>query len=302
MLQLAAGSRQRPRSLVCPIRERVVSPIASMDQRFNSISPVGGPDPEEGTGTETSTPLWARRSRIQRLYYRRFPQIAATGIGLNLSIIRTLLCRKMHHKPLVHVIGDSHVRIFRSHKPFLTYRIGPSTAYKLASEHSMFNSRQRLFRVVRWAVRPGEPVLIVFGEIDCRIHIYNAYMRGGKERAVAEVTHDTIERYGKTLKILKGMGMNVFVYSVPPAGKSKLAENIFGYQFYAKPDTRSAINRGFNAALREYCVLHGLKFIDVYSRVVNPEGFIADEYNAGDDVHLNEKAVSFVREYLESEI
>jgi len=166
----------------------------------------------------------------------------------------------------------------------------------LAGSHSTFHSNRRLRRVLRWAVRRGERVILVFGEIDCRIHIYNAYMKNEKRRDFSDLIGEAIARYGGVLDSVKDAGVEVYAYSVPPAGE---AENIFGYSHFASIENRAEIVRTFNAMLGDYCVEHEINFIDVYSRVADGNGLMAAAY-AGDEVHLNSRAVEFVLEDLQA--
>lgn len=279
----------------CNREERLLRGTAA-DNTYNECSRL----PEQ-TGVEsakkfqTEASMLGLRKVVWKLYYRRSPEIAVTGILLNLSILRAMVSSRILRRRTIHVIGDSHTKIFRQRRPFRTYHVGPSTAYKLASDHSTFHSKQRLFRVVRWAVRRDDRVILVFGEIDCRIHIYNTYMKNEKRQAISELIGDTITRYGGVLDTLKRAGVNLFVYSVPPVGE---AENIFGYTHYASIKTRSAINREFNALLNDRCTENGYEFIDVYSKVVDENGLIVKEYE-GDEVHLNDMVVDIVLEQMQ---
>lgn len=234
----------------------------------------------------------------RQLYYRRRLQVVMTGILLNWSIFLAIISSRILGRQEVHVIGDSHTWVFRHHRPFRVYHVGPSTAYMLAREHSTFHSRERLLRVVRWAVRQGDHAILVFGEIDCRIHIYNSYVRNQKKRPITEFIDNTIKNYALIFDALKREGVDFFVLSVPPAGEGA---SIFGYQSPAPTQTRSAINSEFNNLLGECCAKRGFKFIDVYSRVVDKNGFIAEGYT-NDELHLNDKVVEFVLECLREEI
>jgi hypothetical protein len=61
---------------------------------------------------------------------------------------------------------------------------------------------------------------------------------------------------------------------------------------------RPVINRVFNERLNDYCRKRGYSFIDVYSVVVDDEGFIKPEYRSQDGTHLDAVAVELFAEGL----
>ncbi len=92
--------------------------------------------------------------------------------------------------------------------------------------------------------------------------------------------------------------MNFCVYCVSPAAK---VGNEYKYPFYGTPEVRSRINRTFNDKLKAFCQKNGYKFIDIYDKVADENGFMLKEY-AGDEIHLNGKAVGLVRAELREKI
>jgi lysophospholipase L1-like esterase len=138
---------------------------------------------------------------------------------------------------------------------------------------------------------------MVFGEVDCRIHIYNRYVMSGGKLDIEDVIVATVDNYGAVLKEIEGKGIDLYVASVPPGGREG---NVFGVPNYPPPDMRCVINRTFNESLESFCRLNGIKFIDVYSLVVDEHGFIKPEYSYEDGTHLNTTAVRFFEEGLGS--
>ena len=103
-------------------------------------------------------------------------RLARRHIYMKAVYLRSLLRSRVDPRPVVHVMGDSHVGIFLKKKPFVAHWFGPATAYRLKSPTSTTGSNRRLLRVLRHVVREKDKVLLVFGEIDCRVHIYNCLL------------------------------------------------------------------------------------------------------------------------------
>lgn len=141
-----------------------------------------------------------------------------------------------------------------------------------------------------------EKVIMVFGEIDCRIHIYNQFKKKNEQVSISELIHKTIEAYGETLKALRNEGVSVLVFGIPPASHQ---ENIYNYPHYAPPDIRVTINKEFNEGLKKYCEKNNFPFYDIYEKTVDAEGFMSEEY-AYDEIHLDKKVMIYVNEWLKN--
>lgn len=210
------------------------------------------------------------------------------GIKQVINLVRLYaiaLLARIGGQPLIHVIGDSHVQAFKDISLYvLIHRVGPSTAYNLQRKSSTTNSNKQLFKIIGKSNR-RDIFILVFGEIDCRIHIYNQYKKNEGKSTISELIDKTIANYGDVLDQLSQLGINFTVYSVPPAGR---AENTFGSPHYASREMRGMITGEFNQKLKLLCRERGYKFLDVYSAVCDRNGFMCDEY-AFDDTHLNSK-------------
>lgn len=205
-----------------------------------------------------------------------------------------ILNSRLLKKKYIHVIGDSHTWSFENDKRFLSYHIGSATAYNLCASNSRTQSFQKLWKIINRVSPERDIVILVFGEIDCRIHIYNQYKKQNERHSMNLLIDKTIERYGQAMELCKEKNLRFVVYGIPPASKQK---NVYNYPFYAPEEVRVCINRDFNRKLKEYCMKRNWGYIDVYSETVNQSGFMLDTY-ARDEVHLNEKIVPFVWDYL----
>ncbi len=213
---------------------------------------------------------------------------ALRGMALDASIVHSMLKSYVLKQPVVHVVGDSHTAVFEGEKSFIVQRIGPATAYNLKSKVSSTNSNRRLFRVLNHMDITRDTVILVFGEIDCRIHIYNQYMRREKQTPIDELIEKTVSSYGVVLERIDEMGIRFYVYGVPPPSRDDT--DTYGHQHYASPELRACINKRFNESLKEHCELHGYRFIDIHSVISDDEGFMVKEFSS-DPIHLNKKVL-----------
>lgn len=118
----------------------------------------------------------------------------------SLSLKRII--RKFKGEPIIHVIGDSHSLLFQ-HDLFIIHHIGPATAFKLSSNISTTDSKKKSWHILQSLSKNNRNiVLLVFGEIDCRIHIYNASIKQNIPLEVA--VQNTISAYSIFLKELIG--------------------------------------------------------------------------------------------------
>jgi hypothetical protein len=209
----------------------------------------------------------------------------------------TVLCARTLGKPLIHVVGDSHVTPFRGSIAFLAHHLGATTVYNLNKGNSTTKSYEKLFKVID-KVGEMDIVMLCFGEIDCRIHIYYQHKKSNEKYSINELIDRTISHYGLVMAQLKERGVNFCVCCVSPATK---VENEYKYPFYGTPQIRSQINRTFNEKLRAFCETNSYKFIDIYDKVADKDGLMLQEY-AGDEIHLNRKAVALVRAELREKL
>jgi len=209
----------------------------------------------------------------------------------------TVLFVRVLNKPLIHVIGDSHVVPFRGSMPFLAHHLGAATAYNLNRKNSTTKSNEQLFKVID-KLGKRDMVMLCFGEIDCRIHIYYQHKKSDGRYSIEELIDRTIANYGEVLAQLKERGVNFCVYCVSPATE---VGNEYKYPFYGTPEIRSQINWTFNEKLRAFCQKNGYAFIDIYDMVSDKDGLMLKEY-ASDDIHLNKKAVRLVKAELRDKL
>ena len=195
---------------------------------------------------------------------------------------------------IIHTIGDSHVKPFIYQWPFHVHHISQATAYNLVKDGSFTKSSMFLNLFLSKINRKRDVVLLVFGEIDARVHIYLQYGKSGKTISIDSLIDTTVERYGQVIRKLKDEGFIVFIHGIPPASSK---EFITALPFSGKPRERSEISRKFNVKLKEFCNSIGVTYIDIQSIASDEHGFIKKYYLA-DEVHCNRRIVPFARKTI----
>ena len=195
------------------------------------------------------------------------------------------------------MVGDSHVVPFRGSMPFLAHHLGAATAYNLNKKNSSTKSNEQLFKLID-KLGKKDIVMLSFGEIDCRIHIYYRHKKSNGKYSIDELIDKTIANYGEVMVRLKERGVNFCVYCISPA---TAVGNEYKYPFYGTLEIRSQINRMFNERLRAFCEKNGYMFIDIYDRVADKDGLMLKEYS-GDEIHLNKRAVGLARTEIRTKL
>jgi hypothetical protein len=197
---------------------------------------------------------------------------------------------KRYNTAIIHVIGDSHLRPYLFKTPFLLHHISQATAHNLNKDNSFSQSKKYLNSFLPAVNKQRDVLLLVFGEIDARVHIYLQYEKNNRQISISKLIATTVQRYGETITRLKDDGFAVSVQGLPPAARKDFESNL---PFLGSPEQRSDISREFNNRLGEFCLRRGVPFIDIQSIAADEKGFIKKEY-AADEVHVNSKVVPFV--------
>lgn len=208
------------------------------------------------------------------------------------------LRRRISNRPIVHAIGDSHSQVLTGVTPFLVTWLGPATAYNIGNPASTTDSYGGLRRALRRVAKRRDVILLILGEIDSRIHIYNQYMKLNGQVPISTLIERTVARYGRLVLQLRGEGYRVVVQSVPA---TPYQDNIFDYPYYADDSTRAAIVNEFNQALSAWCVANGVEYFDVYHLASDEQGFILKALTE-DGTHLSVKALPIYQEWIERNV
>lgn len=207
--------------------------------------------------------------------------------------------RQLKGEKFLQIIGDSHTLAFQ-HCSFKIHYLGAVTAYNLVNKGSSSGGREKLFKVIN-SLKKGETIMLVFGEIDARIHVYNQHMK--KEISVKKLINNVIRNYSQVIREIKKKDFNVAVYNIVPPGPQG---NIYNYPYYGNWKIRLEITQMMNKQLKDFCKKNGIFFIDIFDQVVNYEKISEDSFRREeyifDDVHLNDRVTKLVLEQLKISI
>lgn len=208
--------------------------------------------------------------------------------------------------PTIHCIGDSHTCFFSGvdalqplwPEPapdllpwFKTHHIGPALAYNLSRTGTRSGGRERLFEVLDHTVPAGAPVLLSFGEIDCRAHLpKQAALRG---TTLASVVDDCLDAYFTVVAEVAARGHPVIVYNaVPSRARNRTKRRSEGDDYAAfgsARQRREAIHR-FNAGAKSRCNGNTVRFLETHPRLCDRRGRGLAWYFL-DSIHLSQHAM-----------
>lgn len=204
---------------------------------------------------------------------------------------------------MIHCIGDSHSSVFsgldemqpiwpqRSNDTtsiFKSYRIGPATAYNLNNKTHIIDE------ILTSCVNMSDDyVLFCFGEVDVRAHI-------SKHMIEKNINNDSliiecVNRYFEIITHYSKLGYKIMVWGVIPSWseeKPYVTGPTFGDSIF-----RNTITKKFNTYLEGLCVNNNIKFISIFSDLVNDnlqtESIFLDDWD-GCHIHLNQKTMRLI--------
>lgn len=208
--------------------------------------------------------------------------------------------------PVVHCIGDSHTCFFSGEDAlqapwpapapdslpwFKTHHLGPALAYNLSRTGTRSGGRERLFEVLARDVPPGAPVLLSFGEIDCRAHLPK--QAALQQRPLREIVDACLDEYFKVVTEVAALGHPVIVYNaVPSRAKSRSGRQRRDddYTAFGSVRERVAAIRHFNAGAKSRCDGHTVRFLETHSHLCDRRGRGLGWYFL-DSIHLSQRAM-----------
>jgi hypothetical protein len=201
---------------------------------------------------------------------------------------------------VIFVVGDSHTRSFRYSYPAVVKHFGGSTAHNLISATSATNSRHKLAGIVSRANWERDSILLVFGEIDCRLHIYRAFESGNDNNDLQSIVDSTVDRYFVAVNKIIHAGAKVMICGLPPAANGVDEKKT---PVYGPLEDRIRITDLFNTALERQSAANGVGFLDIHSFSSDEAKNTLPQFRF-DGVHLNRNlgktAVRFIRQYWAS--
>lgn len=199
------------------------------------------------------------------------------------------------------VVGDSHAGFFTGqHMPPWKYyphenpqlypgiravQVGPVLAYNVGQPEHW--SRGAVNAVLCEAM-PG-PVLLAFGEIDCRCHVQRTAAR--HSHTASMVIDIIVKRYGVIISRI-AQHMPVAVWG-PIASTPRADASGHDYEATGTVQERNAITAEFNARLAAACVARGVRFASIFEAMLDGNGGTRAEL-LSDGCHLGPAAEPLV--------
>jgi hypothetical protein len=151
-----------------------------------------------------------------------------------------------------------------------------------------------LRKALKWVKRDRDQIIMVFGEIDCRIHFYYQYKKLRGKKPMERLIADTVSGFVALVKRLEQEGYVAAVQGTAAPGRE---QNKYGYREYAGLRIRAEIYREFNRRLKRECEKEKIDFIEIYEATVGGDGLVKKDY-AQDEVHVKPEVI---RRVIESE-
>jgi hypothetical protein len=209
---------------------------------------------------------------------------------------------------MIHVVGDSHANFFhgqpysaerpwvepwyakkgprRIDRPdggFAVYGLGAKLAYNLD------DCVGDIAEIVRENAKPGDALLLVLGEIDCRCHLVRRWWTyGSMESAVAAVCDHYIM---SVLDVRDRCTYPVYVYG-PVASTNIYSVSGTYYDTTGSEQERNILTRAMTNYLADLCKRRGLPFVSIFEHLVNVDMTGKRKYWI-DSVHVGPEAWTF---------
>ena len=177
-------------------------------------------------------------------------------------------------------------------KNFSIYHLGPALAYNLNKYGTSTQAREKAeFLLKHRVIARGQPVMCVFGEIDCRVHVLRqAEKYGGDFRPVID---GITSNYLEFLQYVSRENP-IYVWG-PVASQNDSVEIDTTYPRYGAEVERNKTTEYFNDRMKEICREHGFKFFSIFSSLIDSNYRTKYEYIA-DTCHLSQRAWEFATE------
>lgn len=214
-----------------------------------------------------------------------------------------LLVAIVSKKRRVLVIGDSHARVF-SGPGFLVRHLGPITLNRACREgeaERIVSSSFRSPRIATWLVRllfrdPQSIVVLSFGEIDIRAHVYLQSLSQGRsgDEVVISLAKSTLEFVDRVSKLAR---RNVIFLSIPPPTSIHLNEKFpTRGDFSDRVSWTRLLNQQIRVGLNSMSTGR-VAFLERSSIFEDPSGAMIPELSDG-GIHFSKVCSRFMRDAI----
>lgn len=214
---------------------------------------------------------------------------------------------------MIYVIGNSHAMFFtnthpaapkcdETHEQIRSLSIGPVTAYNFCDKMDLVNQR-----IDAYNIQKEDTLLMVVGEVDCRVHLPKQISLSSSEHPL-EIVNNCVSRYFQALKGLKERGYKVVAVGPHPSTtepanlfariSSENDEEAAQQPIYGSATERNNITRQFNKRLSLLCSTQGIGFVSIFDKLVSDNRTKMEYYL--DYCHLSEAAWPLMEEELQN--
>jgi hypothetical protein len=211
-----------------------------------------------------------------------FRRLIRSYLGKNptTSLFSRLILSRLGKKKII-VFGDSHSAVFSNIADMDVVHVGPATAHNLSKADSTTQAREQILARLKFCPPEETAVLLVFGEIDCRMHILKA--ASTIKVSIQQAVEATVARYCGVLKSIVEMGYTLLVYG--PAGSGSGWNSNF--PSVGREQDRNYAIHTFNVLLEQNCRQLGVAFVSIDDLVINKDSWLTRAGFLNDGCHLN---------------
>ncbi len=177
-----------------------------------------------------------------------------------------------------HALGCAHVNVTLDGTPLhcsVQHLIGIKAAHFAKSQMNA-HVIMHYFEKVIFGIPKGSNVLVMIGEIDCRVDEGILPYALKHNKTIAETVDQTVRAYVKTLSELNALcGHRITLCTVPPVSITLFNE---GKAYYGEeklnrfPQVKEVIKL-FNQDLKKYAAEYGFRILDTYTNTIADNGF-----------------------------
>jgi hypothetical protein len=189
----------------------------------------------------------------------------------------------------IHTFGDSHgCGSFGVFENIKINQLGAILCYSFGRE------KLKRLNIKNHGVEENDSCIFSFGEIDCRCHIKKHVT---DEKTYQSIIDELVINYFEAVyeNVLQYKNINVYIYNVVPPPQIENTWNDHGYPFIGTDEERKNYVLYFNQKIKEYCLIYGYNFFDIYDHYIDKNGYLDKKYS---DDHVHIKDSKYIIDYV----
>ena len=175
----------------------------------------------------------------------------------------------------VYSFGDSHSGIFSLLPQIQRVPLTAPTAFNIFKIGSTSCSREIILSALKNAKKKPTTVILTFGEIDLRMHVFGQSIQQGKP--IKDIIDNVVEEYFSMIYKLKSDGYEVVVNGPHAVGQ---------IQGFPSELMKQLACSYFNFLLCKKCELEQVRYVTLFDKVVDLSSMMKRDYLFRDSNHL----------------